>query len=266
MFFWVELPEGVDARRCCRRRSSAASPSCRARRSTPARRAPNTLRLSFVTVAPSAIERGIAALAAALRDGDARVRRPSAELRDEPLRLHAGRRLHRDGAARQSARRRARRRRARRRADAGVRALDQPERDDLPARAHRRRRRLPRPHLHARRRAAVRRPSDARQLPRVAASAAAGRSAAGEVVQQCGVGLVRIRRDGGRRGVRGAAARAAAEVDAGDARRRSLAALGVATASAASPRSGSTTARAGSALLLDSAATVLALEPDAARR
>ncbi len=38
MFFWVELPAGVDARRCWSRRWRAASPSFPARPSTPARR------------------------------------------------------------------------------------------------------------------------------------------------------------------------------------------------------------------------------------
>ena len=48
------------------------------------------------------------------------------------------------------------------------RALDQPQRDHLPAAAHASRRRLPRAHLHAGPRAALRRPPDARQLPRLA--------------------------------------------------------------------------------------------------
>ena len=82
-------------------------------------------------------------------------------------------------------------------ADAGLRALDQPERDHVPARADRSGGRLPRAHLHARRRAAVRRPSDPRQLP---AWLGARRPAAApaDVVQQCEVGLVRLRRDAGR--------------------------------------------------------------------
>ena len=68
MFFWVELPEGVDARRCCAKaveRGVAFVPG--APFFAGAARA-NTLRLSFVTVGAEAIERGIAALAAALRD------------------------------------------------------------------------------------------------------------------------------------------------------------------------------------------------------
>ena len=134
-----------------------------------------------------------------------RARSRARSSRDEPLRLHPGRRLHRDRAARQSARRRARRRRARRGAHAGVRALDQPERDDLPARAHRPGRRLPRAHLHAGRRAALRRPSDARQLPRVAR--------ARRPVEGGGRGRPAVRRRPGpdqarrrRRGLRGTAA------------------------------------------------------------
>ena len=86
---------------------------------------------------------------------------------------------------------------ARRRADAGVRALDQPERDDLPAAADRR----PAPTTAC----ASSRP--ARELPFAghptlgschAWLAAGGQPRGGEIVQQCGVGLVRIRRDGER--------------------------------------------------------------------
>ena len=59
-------------------------------------------------------------------------------------------------------------------------------------RANRSRRGLPRAHLHALRRAALRRAPDARLVPRLARG---GRKAAtpGLVVQQCGVGLVRVR-------------------------------------------------------------------------
>ena len=123
--------------RCCRRRSSAASPSCRAPPSIAARRAAEHA-------------------AAVVRDGRARADRarhrgagPGADPceRCRPARRPCWRPRRRTmsrsastrstcsprAAARQPARRRARRRRARRRADAGVRALDQPERDDLPA-------------------------------------------------------------------------------------------------------------------------------------
>jgi predicted PhzF superfamily epimerase YddE/YHI9 len=57
--------------------------------------------------------------------------------------------------------------------------------------------RLPRAHLHARRRAAVCRPSDHRQLPCVAAGRRQAQGG-GRVVQQCGAGLVPLRRDGER--------------------------------------------------------------------
>ncbi len=68
MFFWVELPQGVDA--------MALLPKAVARGVAFVPGAPffcghpraNTLRLSFVTVAPQQIETGIAALADALRD------------------------------------------------------------------------------------------------------------------------------------------------------------------------------------------------------
>jgi 2-aminoadipate transaminase len=66
MFFWVELPAGIDAEALLPRaveRGVAFVPgapffagSAKA----------NTLRLSFVTVAPDVIERGVRALAAAL--------------------------------------------------------------------------------------------------------------------------------------------------------------------------------------------------------
>ena len=67
MFFWVELPEGVDS-------DGAAAAKAVERGVAFVPGAPffagaatkNTLRLSFVTVAAEAIERGVAALAAAL--------------------------------------------------------------------------------------------------------------------------------------------------------------------------------------------------------
>jgi 2-aminoadipate transaminase len=68
MFFWVELPAGVDSEALLVRaveRGVAFVPGT----SFFCGPAPaNTLRLSFVTVAPDTIERGIAALGAALRD------------------------------------------------------------------------------------------------------------------------------------------------------------------------------------------------------
>jgi 2-aminoadipate transaminase len=68
MFFWVDLPEGSDSDALLAlavARGVAFVPGAPFYASAPRR---NTLRLSFVTVAPDAIERGIAALAAALRD------------------------------------------------------------------------------------------------------------------------------------------------------------------------------------------------------
>ena len=59
-------------------------------------------------------------------------------------------------------------RRARRRRDAARRELDQPVRDDVRPAADGRRSRLPRADLHAGGRAAVRRPPDARHVPRLA--------------------------------------------------------------------------------------------------
>ena len=66
MFFWVELPKGVDAEALLPRaveRGVAFVPGAPFYASEAMK---NTLRLSFVTVAPEAIERGVRALAAAL--------------------------------------------------------------------------------------------------------------------------------------------------------------------------------------------------------
>jgi len=68
MFFWVELPDGVDALQLLPQaveRGVAFVPGA-AFYAGAAR--PNTLRLSFVTVPPERIERGIALLAQALRE------------------------------------------------------------------------------------------------------------------------------------------------------------------------------------------------------
>ena len=68
MFFWVELPAGVDSDALLARAVAAGVafvPGAPFYAAAPRR---NTLRLSFVTVAPDAIERGIALLAAALRE------------------------------------------------------------------------------------------------------------------------------------------------------------------------------------------------------
>jgi 2-aminoadipate transaminase len=55
MFFWVELPPASMRRRCCRRRSTPAWPTCPGLRSMPTRRRQH-LRLSFVTVPPERID------------------------------------------------------------------------------------------------------------------------------------------------------------------------------------------------------------------
>ena len=68
MFFWVELPAGVDSDALLARAVAAGVafvPGAPFFASEPKR---NTLRLSFVTVAPDQIERGIGLLAAALRE------------------------------------------------------------------------------------------------------------------------------------------------------------------------------------------------------
>jgi 2-aminoadipate transaminase len=68
MFFWLELPEGQDALALLPRavaRGMAFVPGAAFYADRP--RA-NTLRLSFVTVAPEQIERGVALLAEALQE------------------------------------------------------------------------------------------------------------------------------------------------------------------------------------------------------
>lgn len=67
MFFWVELPEGVDATALLPRAvelGMAYVPGAAFFATDPR---PNTLRLSFVTLAPAEIERGVALLAQALK-------------------------------------------------------------------------------------------------------------------------------------------------------------------------------------------------------
>jgi 2-aminoadipate transaminase len=66
MFFWLELPPGIDAEALLPRaieRGVAFVPGAPFFAGAPQA---NTLRLSFVTVSPEAIERGVRALAAAL--------------------------------------------------------------------------------------------------------------------------------------------------------------------------------------------------------
>jgi len=68
MFFWVELPAGVDSEALLARAVERGVAFVPGTPFFPAAAKANTLRLSFVTVAPETIERGIATLAAALRD------------------------------------------------------------------------------------------------------------------------------------------------------------------------------------------------------
>ena len=93
---------------------------------------------------------------------------PVLKARDAATQLQASRRVHGDALSRQSAGRGARWLGPFRRGNAALRALDQPVRDHFPVPARQRRRRLPRPHLHARRRTALRRPPHPGQLPRLA--------------------------------------------------------------------------------------------------
>jgi len=68
MFFWVELPESVDSEALLAKaieRGVAFVPGAPFFAGAPRR---NTMRLSFVTLGAEAIERGVAAIAAALRD------------------------------------------------------------------------------------------------------------------------------------------------------------------------------------------------------
>ena len=89
----------------------------------------------------------------------------------------AGGCLHDRGLPGQPGRRRARRPRPRLRSDAAVRALDEPLGDDVRAAGERSCRRLPPTHLHAGRRAPVRRTPDARHMPRLALRRGRARSA-----------------------------------------------------------------------------------------
>ena len=141
-----------------------------------------------------------------------------------------------------------------------LRALDQPERNHLPAAAHRRRRRLPRAHLHARPRAAVRRPPDARQLPRLARRRrqAARRGRGGAAVRRRPGAHPPRRRAAGVRRAAAAAQRRGRRDDAG----ATSHAPAHATRARSARRNGSTTARGWVAVLLGSRDEVLALQPD----
>jgi 2-aminoadipate transaminase len=82
MFFWVELPEGVDSEALLAlavERGVAFVPGVPFFAGAPRH---NTLRLSFVTLGVEAIERGVAALAAALRDLQQQDATPPAASRD----------------------------------------------------------------------------------------------------------------------------------------------------------------------------------------
>ncbi len=71
MFFWVELPEGVDAVALLPKAVALGMAYVPGGAFFAANPKANTLRLSFVTVAPSEIERGVALLARALRENPA---------------------------------------------------------------------------------------------------------------------------------------------------------------------------------------------------
>ncbi len=68
MFFWVELPEGVDSDVLLAKAVERGVAFVPGRSFFAGAARSNTLRLSFVTVSGEAIERGVAALAAALRE------------------------------------------------------------------------------------------------------------------------------------------------------------------------------------------------------
>ena len=86
MFFWVELPESVDSEALLAKaieRGVAFVPGAPFFAGAPRR---NTLRLTFVTHGVDAIERGVATLAAALRDLQREGGAPRAEMHAEALR------------------------------------------------------------------------------------------------------------------------------------------------------------------------------------
>jgi 2-aminoadipate transaminase len=67
MFFWVELPAGVDATALLPKAVDLGMAYVPGAAFFAADPKPNTLRLSFVTVSPAEIERGVALLAQALK-------------------------------------------------------------------------------------------------------------------------------------------------------------------------------------------------------
>ena len=68
MFFWVELPEGVDSDALLAKAVERGVAFVPGKSFFADGSRSNTMRLSFVTVSPETIERGVAALAAALRE------------------------------------------------------------------------------------------------------------------------------------------------------------------------------------------------------
>ena len=69
MFFWLVLPEGVDATALLPEAVRLGMAFVPGAAFFASRARANTLRLSFVTVSPELIERGVALLAQALRSG-----------------------------------------------------------------------------------------------------------------------------------------------------------------------------------------------------
>ena len=77
MFFWVELPEGTDATALLHQAVALGMAFVPGPAFFAANPKPNTLRLSFVTVAPAEIERGVALLAKALAQALAQALSPA---------------------------------------------------------------------------------------------------------------------------------------------------------------------------------------------
>ena len=188
MFFWLDLPEELDAMALLPKAVEAGMafvPGAAFYANAP--RA-NTLRLSFVTVSPEKIEQGVAALGAGAEAGRGRMKHSrfaqvdvftDTALAGNPLAVVL------DGSGLDAA--------------TMQRFTDWTNLSEATflSAADASRGRLPRAHLLPGARAAVRRPPDAGQLPCLAR---ARRPAARRehIVQECGVGLVRIRRDGQR--------------------------------------------------------------------
>ena len=139
--------------------------------------------------------------------------------------------------------------------------MDQPERDDLPARRPPTRRPTT-GSASSRRAASCRSPAIRRSAAATpGSSAAACRRRRGRVVQQCAVGLVDIRSEAGRTAF-AAPPLAHAERSSRRCSPQVLRGARARRAATSSLRNGSTTARAGSACCCATPATVLALTPD----